>query len=66
MSVVQNILKEINLLNMSELRVILNNVKERISSKEKLEKALGNFVGKGHNLWEEDAQTHINDLREEE
>lgn len=65
MTKVQTIIEEISHLSQEELEVILGEILNRLDRKNKIESILDQYIGIGEGLWEEDAQDHINELREE-
>ncbi len=65
MTKVQTIIEEISHLSQEELEMILSEILNRLDRKNKIESILDQYIGIGEGLWEQDAQDHINELREE-
>ncbi len=65
MTKVQTIIEEISHLSQEELEMILGEILNRLDRKDKIESILGQYIGIGEGVWGEDAQGHVNELREE-
>ncbi|RRB02163.1 hypothetical protein [Larkinella rosea] len=66
MSRTEVIIQEINTLNSDELEVVYRELLKRLNRIGRIKTTLTKFRGKGENVWAQDAQEHINKLREDD
>lgn len=65
MTKVDTLIKEIDSLQTSELELLLTEIIRRIKKAENVKQLLTKYCGIGKGLWQQDAQTYINSLRED-
>lgn len=66
MTKVQIILKEIESLDVEEQDEVLQFLLKKNNQNEKVKGLLKKYKGRGQNVWQEDAQSYVNQLREDD
>jgi hypothetical protein len=66
MTKVQFILKEINELNISEIKLVLRELLKKVDQERSIQSILNEYKGIGKGLWPTDAQDYINKEREQD
>lgn len=64
MSHLEVVLQEIPALDEQELKIVLAEVSRRLGKKDQALNVLRKYRGRGKGVWAEDAQEHVNKLRE--
>ena len=66
MSKVDLILQEINALHPDERNLLYQEILKKVKKMEHVLAILSKYKGKGKGIWDNDAQQHINDLRNDD
>jgi len=66
MTRLQTIIEGIDHLDRDELALLFKELKKRLDHQKKAEAILVEFIGSGKGVWQTDAQTHVDELRNEE
>ena len=66
MTKIQTLIKEISKLSPRDLELILREIFNRVDRRKKVESILDSYIGTGQNIWDLDAQQHVDSLREED
>ncbi len=64
MSRIELVLQEIELMDEAEIKLLLKELSKRLERGKRTVAVLRKFQGKGAGVWPEDAQIHVNILRE--
>ena len=59
----QHIIEEINHLQSEELEIVLRELLKRIDQQKRVSSILDEYIGLGEGLWQTDAQTYVEELR---